>query len=68
MKQIDPPIELFNPENGKLVEELESIDLELNDSLCSDKNFDMLQSLWADDGVKSSLIRANEFQLLDCAG
>lgn len=67
MKRIDPPIGVSNAENEKLIEELDSIDLERNESLCSDKNFDLLKALWMDEGVKSSLGRANEFQLLDCA-
>lgn len=68
MKRIDPPIEFTNPDNQKLAKELEMIDLESNEDLCNDKNFDSLATLWFDEGVKSSLNRAHEFQLLDCAG
>lgn len=68
MKRIDPPIEFTNPENERLAEELDMVDLESSEALCSDKNFDLLAILWSDSGIKSSLKRAHEFQLLDCAG
>lgn len=68
MSRIDPPITLSNPENEKLVEELDKVDPERNEDLCHDGNFNLLLALWSDEGIKSSLKRANEFQLLDCAG
>ncbi|KAF5297898.1 hypothetical protein FQA39_LY11883 [Lamprigera yunnana] len=64
MNKISPPTKLHNEENKKCAKYILDIGPTAPE-LFTNKYYDCIKLLWADPGIKSTFLRANEFQLID---
>ncbi|CAD5208946.1 unnamed protein product [Bursaphelenchus xylophilus] len=66
MSEIDPPVQLDNPENEAskryILDEANEPDFEYPQVF-----YDHAKNLWADKGVQACFERSSEYQLIDCA-